>query len=596
MSYSTLSLNSFIKEIREVSDGAHPRRFCFILGAGASRTSGIKSGQELVKIWDRELRERNEEDYNLWRKKLKITDENMSSFYSQYYEKRFSRCRSDGYNFIEKIMESAKPSAGYVMLAHLLTHTPHNVVITTNFDHLTEDAVNYYAQSTPLVIGHESLSHYVSGQPVRPTIIKIHRDLLFDPKSRTEDLEKLHDNWKAALGLIFANYHPVFIGYAGNDKSLMDFLIENGHKFANDTWKYPYWLIYKTDVIDGKVKTFLENSDGFCIRHNGFDKVLIQLGAAFDYTIPTEDSFMEDARKRYKALADAIDALSDASKSSNVAEAISAKITSTDEFPKKPEEENTDENDTDEAIEKITSNTEMQRTYRDLNNLCHDGNYTEALKICEQLISIEPENPRYLGRYADILCNLERYDDAIIALKKVIQLDPENDWNYYLLGNALENNDQLEEALKNYSKAAELEPEEGFYYFCHASALYKLEEYERALLPCKKAVELEPESSLNHFLLADILNELNRYEEALPVCGKAIELDSQSDIYHYLMANLLLKTEQYEAALKSIQTAISLDENYSPSYNTLSSILRRLGRYDEAEEAKRKADAVSANP
>ena len=37
------------------------------------------------------------------------------------------------------------------------------------------------------------------------------RDLLFDPKSRTEDLEKLPDNWKSSLGIIFENYHPIFI-------------------------------------------------------------------------------------------------------------------------------------------------------------------------------------------------------------------------------------------------------------------------------------------------------------------------------------------------------------------------------------------------
>lgn len=74
-------------------------------------------------------------------------------------------------------------------------------------DHLTEDAVNYYAQEIPLVIGHESLAHYVSKQLTRPTIVKIHRDLLFDPRNRTEEFEVLHDNWKKALGEIFAEYH-----------------------------------------------------------------------------------------------------------------------------------------------------------------------------------------------------------------------------------------------------------------------------------------------------------------------------------------------------------------------------------------------------
>lgn len=53
MKCELLSLNGFIKEMTEVSSGPHPRKFCFVLGAGASKASGIKSGQELVNLWER---------------------------------------------------------------------------------------------------------------------------------------------------------------------------------------------------------------------------------------------------------------------------------------------------------------------------------------------------------------------------------------------------------------------------------------------------------------------------------------------------------------------------------------------------------------
>ena len=76
-----------------------------------------------------------------------------------------------------------------------------------------------------MIIGHETLAHYISRQINRPTIIKIHRDLLFDPKNTVEEVEVLHDNWKKALDNVFSDYHPIFIGYAGNDNSLMDFLV-----------------------------------------------------------------------------------------------------------------------------------------------------------------------------------------------------------------------------------------------------------------------------------------------------------------------------------------------------------------------------------
>ena len=53
MNYEELYLTGFIHEMADVSSGPHSRKFCFVLGAGASRTSGIKSGQELVNIWDK---------------------------------------------------------------------------------------------------------------------------------------------------------------------------------------------------------------------------------------------------------------------------------------------------------------------------------------------------------------------------------------------------------------------------------------------------------------------------------------------------------------------------------------------------------------
>lgn len=86
MSYEELSLKGFINEIKEVSSGPHPRKFCFVLGAGASISSGIKSGEGLVTIWDRELLERNEKEHIKWKKALNISEENKSSFYSKFYE------------------------------------------------------------------------------------------------------------------------------------------------------------------------------------------------------------------------------------------------------------------------------------------------------------------------------------------------------------------------------------------------------------------------------------------------------------------------------------------------------------------------------
>ena len=452
-------------------------------------------------------------------------------------------------------METATPSAGYVMLAHMLTQTPHNVVITTNFDHLTEDAVNYYAQNTPLVIGHEALSHYISGQPVRPTIIKIHRDLLFDPKSRSEDLEKLPDSWKSALALILTHYHPVFIGYAGNDKSLMDFLMENTEKFANDEWKYPYWLLYKTDKLEGRVKEFLESSGGFYIFHGGFDTVMIQLGAAFDYSVPNEDTFLEDARNRYKALVDTIDALSDAPKISSKTEVISSGTETSSKAIHLPEEVAEAEEGVNQAITKIASQSEQQRMYREASSFMDAKKYDKAAEILENLVKLDANNARYHKSLGDAFFFLDRVEDSLTEYYKVLELEPPNVDIYWNI----------------------------------AFSLVRTEQFEKAYEVIQQAVALNSDSAYDHYFIATVFLEIGEEEKALDELRKASAMEPSEAIFYQNIAETLMQLGRNEEAVGEIQKAIACDSNDFELYKTLGRALRALGRNEEANIAEKKA-------
>lgn len=67
MSLDELTQAGLIHEFEDVSAGPHSSKFCFVLGAGASKTSGIKTGQELVDIWEKEMCERNEPAFLKWK-------------------------------------------------------------------------------------------------------------------------------------------------------------------------------------------------------------------------------------------------------------------------------------------------------------------------------------------------------------------------------------------------------------------------------------------------------------------------------------------------------------------------------------------------
>ena len=570
MSYEELNLKGFIHEMKDVSSGPHPRKFCFVLGAGASISSGIKSGQELVTIWDTELQLRNEKSHIKWKEDLNITEENKYSFYSKFYERRFRRHPVDGYNYLEKLMEHAKPSIGYVMLSYLLTETQHNVVITTNFDHLTEDAVNYYEQKIPLVIGHEALAHYVTKQISRPTIIKIHRDLLFDPKNTTDELVVLHDNWKKALGEVFSEYHPVFIGYAGNDNSLMDFLIENSEKFLNNEWSFPYWMIYKKDNAYGKVLDFLEKTEGYLIKHNGFDEVMCFMGAAFDYKLPSKQDFLNDAEERFQMLSNSIDRFTEVS--------LGGK-----EFGQRENvEDKTEEGEISQVVEKITSQVDQQRLYREAVVLYNNGNYKEAWEIEKQLVKLNAKNSRYHYIMGLTLHKMEKYEEALVEMENTVELEPEHASYHHSLGATLHAMKRYQEALVEMRKAVELEPEYAGYHLILGATLHEMEQYQEALVEMGKAVELEPENASYHISLGLTLHEMEQYQEALVEIRKAVELEPEHAGYHYSLGATLHEMEQYQEALVEMRKAVELEPENARYHDSLGATLHAMEQHQEA--------------
>ena len=601
MSYEELSINGFIQEIKDVSDSHHPRKFCFVLGAGASISSGIKSGQELVDIWDDKLRIRNESNYLKWRSEYGITDENKYSFYSQYYEHYFKRQPKDGYNFLEKLMENAIPSAGYVILSYLMSQTKNNVVITTNFDHLTEDAINYYTQTMPMVIGHESLSHYISKPINRPTVIKIHRDLLFDPANTVNEVDKLHDNWKKSLDTVLSEYHPIFIGYAGNDNSLMDYLIEQGKQFAENKLCCPYWMLYGNEKPDGKVHDFLEKSNGYFIQHNGFDEVMFLIGRVLKIKMQSKEDFLKKAENRFKILSDSIDNFTNKLMKDNSSSAA---------------DNSTVSEEIKEAVQYVTSQTDSQNMYKEVVLSYREGNYEDAVSICKDLINLAPDNSRYhntlgiilykMKRYAEAITEkqkavelepdnaryhdslgitlhaLKRYDEALIEKQKAVALEPDNARYLNSLGVTLHELKRYDEALIEKQKAVELEPDNAEYLNSLGVTLHALKRYDEALIEKQKAVELEPDNAEYHNYLGIILGFIERYDEALVEFQKSVELEPNNALYHYSIGVTLHKMKRYDEALVESQKAVALESDNALYHNNLVNTLHEMKRYDEA--------------
>lgn len=136
-----------------------------------------------AKEWLEELEKNDAKGTQNWVINEKIDKNDIGSHYSKIYGQRFKLNLTQGFIRLQNEMEKACPSPGYYYLAEILKNTQNKLVITTNFDSLIEDSLFIYEDKKALVITHESLAPFINALSNRPTVIKLHRDLLLQPKS-----------------------------------------------------------------------------------------------------------------------------------------------------------------------------------------------------------------------------------------------------------------------------------------------------------------------------------------------------------------------------------------------------------------------------
>lgn len=455
------------------------RRFCFILGAGASVQSGIPSGKDLVAKWLRELHVRengSQKSLEEW-----ATAENLgiagfeydkaSSFYPHVFERRFSDDPEVGYAFLENELSNKDPSYGYSVLAQILSGSRHQVVITPNFDNLVSDALAIYTRTFPLVCGHESLTRFVRPFSRRPLIAKIHRDLLLEPINSLQGTALLATAWKSPLTEIFKFYTPIVIGYGGNDGSLMDFLSSLDGIIGG-----MFWCFRVGSEPEDKVNTLVQKHGGRLVPIVGFDEIMLQIQQLLG--LPNLSSDIESRskdrlaayRKQFETL---LDKVREPGPDSQVEKA---------KEPVRKAAEN--------ATQRITKENNWwswvlkARAESDPNKV--ESIYLEALKEF-------PDNPDLMSHFAIFLMEtLKDQERAEKLFRRAMELNP----NAEMVGNLalfLTKAQQNEEAAKLYEKALEMNPNNPDNLANYAEFLETvLKKKDESLRLFRKAVELAP--------------------------------------------------------------------------------------------------------
>jgi len=553
-----ISLNQFIAHFAD--DVREEKRFCFILGAGASKSSGIPMGSELVHEWVEHMKEIDIDDFNKWVSENNIDESDYPSYYSKIFDQRFKLSKKDGFAFLEKKMLGIEPSCGYAVLAEVLAKDQHNVVITTNFDSLTEDALFIYTQKKPLVVGHSSLAGYISANPSRPLVVKIHHDLFLSPKNSAKEIAALDEDFSSNLKEIFKTYTPLIIGYGGNDGSLMGFL----EKLENIEGGLFWFYMDNGSVPKQKIQDLVTKTNGHFVRYDGFDQLMVQLGSKIG--IQSLDKKIDAVAKfrieKYKNQVDEIK-LKEIAKSRF--KEISQKVETVDK-----EEVKTSKNQTLEAIDKIAASTDKSwwsyasKAQQEKNPKKQNDIYKDGLREF-------PKSPDLLGGYADFLMDVRKnYKESERYYKMALKLDPShgfNNGNYgLLLHRWLENYDLAE---THYKKGLEFEPESPHLHENYAVFMHLIrKKYDLAEAHYKKAIEIDPSNALNNSNYAIFLHLIRKkYDLAEDYYQITLKIDPENDIYHRDYANFLAEIRlQFDPAEDHFKKALTLNPD-SPENN-----------------------------
>jgi protein O-mannosyl-transferase len=317
-----IHLLGFVEEVRHIHANMPDRRFCFVLGAGASKTSRIPTAGELGVEWLRKIHTEGggtAGDFAKWLSeathginelppKTSIADiPAIAAAYPAIYYAKWGHDRAQGHAEIERHIEAAKPSYGYYALAEILASddplnpSRHNVVITPNFDNLPAETLGALGKKIPIVIGHSAITDFARPTLKRPLIIKFHHDFLLAPKSDPKDVSSMEQGYSQALAEIFRLYTPIVIGYGGNDGSLMGLLEKLPEKSIPGGI---LWCCRKGDAVSQRIQDVVAKQAGTLVEISGFDELMTLLEEPFGHVFNPE-KLRERADQRAQELTEA---------------------------------------------------------------------------------------------------------------------------------------------------------------------------------------------------------------------------------------------------------------------------------------------------
>ena len=295
----------------------------WLLGAGASRSAGIKTAGDM--IWDfkqrlyrsqRKLPPSAITDIGepAVRRKLQSHFDRLGGFppagseteYSAYFEATYHSPR-DRRAYLEEMIARGRPSFGHLALALLMSEDLCRVVWTTNFDRTLEDAGARVLGSTGRLVTADL------GEPAKfqrafeegrwPVYGKLHGDYHSEALKNTKtELREQDEDMRRSLIDSCRTRGLAVVGYSGRDTSVMEALadaLDDGRGFPGGL----FWFKRSQDDPFRAVSDLIErartlNIDAHVVEAESFDELFVDLVRYLPQTADKLGNLDNDVRPR----------------------------------------------------------------------------------------------------------------------------------------------------------------------------------------------------------------------------------------------------------------------------------------------------------
>lgn len=279
--------------------------YAIFLGAGASLGSGGKLGDQIALKFAKELRGKADTDIN------KTKDaENLKKWFRTTWDAKLSftsametiGTKAEMKDFLAKELKDMEPSIGYKCLAKLITENYFQIIFTTNFDRMIEDALiekglverEDFSVNIVGVTEVAAIRENLDSHSPRIKILKLHGDIgsASSMKCTSKETEELPEEIENIFDGFLKKKGFIFVGYGGLDEGILG-ILEKQTKDSRSIlrrkqapaersvwWVSPQGLSTEHEYID-VIKSFLRRrgSQDNVIQNAKRNSHLIPLGA-----------------------------------------------------------------------------------------------------------------------------------------------------------------------------------------------------------------------------------------------------------------------------------------------------------------------------